>query len=261
MSLPIITICLVCKDLAGGEDPIVGQYPVKYWQADTGLVQPTNWPTETQPDGKLIITDLQLPPMGPIGPQPNIYVQICVPDKPLCEPIDPVSTPYAFSTGVQGGVPLYLLCIPTQGPYPPVTVIYKYQLLICVREDTLVNTVRGEVPIAQLQANDRVIDARGIARPLSSVVESGKTCDFVRIKKGAFGPAAPKMDLYIKRGHPILLDGKEVPCEALIDGHFVDEIHLDKPARIFTLATQSRNFVDMQGIMVGTWSEISLQYQ
>jgi len=97
-----------------------------------------------------------------------------------------------------------------------------------------------------------VIDHCGRATAVRSNVCTGSCASYVCIKEGAFGA---KQDLLIRPGHPLLIDGKEVPCEQLIDGVAVEEVTLERSGKLFTLVTERRTFVEMQGLQVGTWSE------
>jgi len=133
------------------------------------------------------------------------------------------------------------------------------QGIICVHEETLVKTPSGAKRIAEIQAGERCYDARGQVQRVERNLCSGATKKYVQIRRGALGKQLPSRDLLIARGHPLLLNGKEVPCEELIDGHMIQEIELEQPARLFTLCTEGRNFVDMQGLLVGTWSNDSLE--
>jgi len=125
----------------------------------------------------------------------------------------------------------------------------------CLRDDTLFRTPGGAVAISALRTGDLVFDHRGQLQPLVSNIALGSSKAFVRIQRGALGSDTPSEDLYIRAGHPVLVGGQELPCEWLVDGQRVDEVELEKPARIYTLCTESRTFVDMQGVLVGTWSQ------
>jgi len=129
------------------------------------------------------------------------------------------------------------------------------QVQPCLRDDTLVRTPHGAVAISALRAGDLVFDHRGQLQPLISNIAVGNSKAFVRIQRGALASDTPSADLYIRAGHPVLVAGKEVDCEKLVDGQRVEEVELEKPARIYTLCTESRTFVDMQGVLVGTWSQ------
>lgn len=130
---------------------------------------------------------------------------------------------------------------------------------ICVHEDTLVKTPNGVKRISEFEAGELCYDARGQLQRVEKNLCSGTTKKYVRIQRNALGKEQPSANLLIARGHPLLLNGKEVPCEELIDGHMIDEVELEQPARLFTLCTEGRGFVEMQGLLVGTWSHASLE--
>lgn len=127
-------------------------------------------------------------------------------------------------------------------------------VVICVLGDTLVLTPNGYKDIASLESGDLIINAKQQTEPILHNVVSGKSSSFICIQKGSLGEKIPMADLYIREGHPILLSGREIDCGELLDGHFTKRVTLEKPAQIYTLCTETRTFVNMQGVMVGTWS-------
>jgi hypothetical protein len=95
--------------------------------------------------------------------------------------------------------------------------------------------------------------------PIKRTVSTGKSSRFVKISAGALGAGCPAEDLLLTRGHPVLAGGKEIECEKLLNGSTITEVQLSRPAKIYTLATERRSFVRMQGLPVGTWSEAALE--
>jgi hypothetical protein len=183
-------------------------------------------------------------------------------------PITIVPNNQGFSTATQIpevgsiGQPTALFDMPQNlQPNPaPIVVTWAFQVAaICVRDTTLVSTTRGRIPIAEVHTGDRVLDCRGQLQPVLTNLFSGSSAELVLIKRGALGQQQPSEDLYIRKGHPLLVNGREIEPEHLIDGHNVVEVQLDEPARLYTLCTANRTFVDMQGLLVGTWSEAALE--
>jgi len=259
-----LTFCLFCKDDPNPPFPILGVLPIIFYDTLTGNPIPAplggNPPAPVDPNPQ--------PPAGKyvlnLPLDADVYVCIAVPDKDFCFQF--TQAPGFQLSGEFPNPPgPGMVCIPKgfvprdgEGNPIPTTVNYFYQLrqpVICLREDTLVKSGRGAVPICELRAGDEVYDARGRAERVERNIMSGSSREFVRIKRGAFGVEQPSAELFIKRGHPVLLAGQEVPCEQLIDGQLVDEVVLEKSARIYSLCTQRRTFVDMQGLHVGTWAE------
>lgn len=126
---------------------------------------------------------------------------------------------------------------------------------LCVSEGTLVNSDKQMIRIENLKAGCFVKSSKGKRMKIIDIVENGRSKNFVCISKNAFGEDRPYQDLLIKSGHPVLIDGKEIPCEELINEKNVREIEIGDVKRIFTLVTRKRSFVEMNGIFVGTWSK------
>jgi len=132
-------------------------------------------------------------------------------------------------------------------------------MMICVHEDTLVATPAGSQAISALRSGDLVSDVSGSAMLIKHTVSTGQSSRFVKINAGALGAGCPAEDLLLTRGHPVLAGGKEIECQKLLNGSTITEVQLSRPAKIYTLATERRSFVSMQGLPVGTWSEAALE--
>lgn len=127
----------------------------------------------------------------------------------------------------------------------------------CAAEGTLVTLASGaELPIEQLTSGSLLCDHRGrpvrIEQVIRFAVPSGR---FVRITRGALGQQQPSADLLIREGHPLLLEGRETLPESLVDNvQGVERAELEQPLHIYTLVTEQKQFVEMQGLLVATWS-------
>lgn len=126
----------------------------------------------------------------------------------------------------------------------------------CVHPDTTVMTPNGLIPIKSLKTGDKVIGFNGVPIKIEYNIKYIPTREYVKISKGALGSDLPSTDLLIRRGHPILLEGKETNCSDLINGNSICDIILDEPEHVWSLCTENRTFVMMNGIPVCTWSEI-----
>jgi len=132
-------------------------------------------------------------------------------------------------------------------------------LAICVHGDTLVSTPRGQLPIAQIEPGDIVFDAQGREQVVQRRLNNGKAVRFISIKEGALGPNVPSGDLLLTPGHPVLINGREIECQNLVDDSHITEVKLGKAAPVYNLCTVRRTFVSMQGCLVGTWSEAAYE--
>lgn len=77
---------------------------------------------------------------------------------------------------------------------------------------------------------------------------------FVRIRASALGRSQPSQDLLIREGHPLLLGGRETFPEVLLDTAGVEKIRLDRPVYVYTLVTEQKQYINIQGLMVSTWA-------
>lgn len=124
---------------------------------------------------------------------------------------------------------------------------------ICVAENTLVKMAERELVkrVQELCAGDRLLNDHGQAVPLLYAVKVGaKSKSFVQIPQHRFGEQAPERELLISQGHPILVDGFSVLPESCCD-----TMELEQGKDIYTLITPQREFVNMQGVHVATWSQ------
>lgn len=116
----------------------------------------------------------------------------------------------------------------------------------CVSEDSLIKTQRGWIEAGEIKSGDRVFtgptDSIVVHKNIRFMIPS---VDFIEL------PGQPK-NLLIKANHPIFEDGQEILASNSKDCQIVK---LSKPKKICTLITEKREFVDMSGIQVATWSE------
>jgi autotransporter passenger strand-loop-strand repeat protein len=133
----------------------------------------------------------------------------------------------------------------------------------CYRAGTRIRTERGEVPIEQLRAGDRVAAAFG---GMVEVVWLGyrrvdcrhqpKPGDVwpVRVAAGAFGEGLPAHDLWLSPDHAVYVDGVLIPIRHLVNGatitqDAVDEVmywHVELPVHdvIFADGLPAESYLD-----------------
>lgn len=121
----------------------------------------------------------------------------------------------------------------------------------CVHEDTLVSLASKErVRISSIKAGDLVLDHKSQPVRVISNVCSGRCNEFISLPANIIGS---ETDLLIRDGHPVLINGQEIECQDIYEGKTVT---LPGKARVFTLLTESKTFVRMNGgALVATWSE------
>ena len=130
----------------------------------------------------------------------------------------------------------------------------------CIAEGSQVKLANGrEVPIENLHAGQCAVGVRGQPIQLERVVRFELPArQFVQIEAGSLGHNVPSQNLLIRPGHPMLIAGKEVVPEQLIGRVAgINMVRLEQPVKYYTLLTGGRTFVDVQGLMVATWSTAS----
>ena len=165
----------------------------------------------------------------------------------------PIVAGQMYEINVSNGQWTPMLPNPT-GTQEPVAMAFE-RPCCCVHEDTLVALAnRTHVPISSIKAGDLVLDYRNQPVKVISNVCCGKQGQFVCLTGTILNCAS---DLLICSGHPLLLNGQEVECQNVRGGRVTQ---LDVKARVFTLVTERKTFVDMnQGAHVGTWSKAALE--
>ncbi len=96
---------------------------------------------------------------------------------------------------------------------------------LCFLPDTLIETPGGQARVQDLKIGDIVATWGGKQRPIAwigtgSVLATGGRrgpATPVIVRKGALGPNVPFRDLYVTKGHSLLLDGVLIPVEFLIN--------------------------------------------
>lgn len=123
---------------------------------------------------------------------------------------------------------------------------------VCVAAGTLVTLSNGETKrIDDLRAGDVLLGENGSTVPLLQLLKMRcPTNAFQRIEADRFGLGCPERELLICAGHPIKIGNKVIMPE-----NVSSTIQLEQMKPVFTLLTAQRGFVDMQGLLVATWSE------
>lgn len=96
----------------------------------------------------------------------------------------------------------------------------------CYRRGTRIRTLRGEVPIEQLELTDEVLTASGRRRPVRWLGVRRIDCRRhprpssvwpIRIEAGALGARTPMRDLWVSPGHSLYLEGVLIQAENLVN--------------------------------------------
>lgn len=120
----------------------------------------------------------------------------------------------------------------------------------CVSEECPVATQRGWIRAGDVRSGDRVfVNSTDSVVVHHNVQFTVPAIEFIEIKSE---PA----NLLIKGNHPILENGHEVLAQ---DCKNATLVRLASPKRICTIVTENREFVNIAGQMVATWSEAAFQ--
>lgn len=125
----------------------------------------------------------------------------------------------------------------------------------CVHPLTKISTPNKLVNIKDIKAGDTILDINGNEVEVLYNIQGLRTDDFIVIKKDAFGTNKPLNDFYIREGHPLFIDNQEIDCQDLINNDTVRRVKLDDFVPIYSLCTENRIFVMMEGVPVCTWAK------
>lgn len=134
----------------------------------------------------------------------------------------------------------------------------KVYVIACVYGDTQVHVPGGFVEISKLLPNTVVIDSNYKEVNTLYTIKFCPTNSYIKISKDALAPNSPSKDLFIKNGHPILLNGKEVHPETLINGTTIVKAEMETTP-CYSLCTKDRIYVYMNNVAVCTWSEVDFK--
>lgn len=129
---------------------------------------------------------------------------------------------------------------------------------VCVAQGTCVETMDGEIEIQNLNPGVFVKDCNGNIDIVRMVVQNKVIPrQFLQCQTGCFGMGTPNKELLITKEHPLLVEGREVTGDILLDSQLsgVRMVNNSNVLPVFTLITDRRTFVKMNGVFVATWSE------
>lgn len=103
----------------------------------------------------------------------------------------------------------------------------------CFVRGTRILTPAGEVAVEKLVAGDLVVTASGTAKPIKwighralsgdEVLVSGGEQLPIKIQRFALSDTLPQRDLFVSRGHALLIDGVLVPAGDLVNGRTITQ--------------------------------------
>jgi len=134
----------------------------------------------------------------------------------------------------------------------------------CLHPNTQVLCAKEYKAISSLKQGDLVTDRHGQEQPILYNLQFDRSNDFILIPKGSLTSddscVLPCNDLLIRKGHPILLNGKTInPAKLIGKVEGVKKTKLNDPVPVYSLCMKKRNvYVIMEGIPVKTWSEYDI---
>jgi len=123
----------------------------------------------------------------------------------------------------------------------------------CLHEDTLISTVEGDKKIKDVRSGDQVYTVDDQIVEVINNIKFTPGKKFIHFQKSSISPNVPDHDIYITGGHPILVDGKDVEAQKLVNGNTIREVELDQAVDVYSLMTKDYIPVKTNGAMVFTW--------
>ena len=151
----------------------------------------------------------------------------------------------------------------------------------CYGRGTMILTATGERPVEELQIGDEVMTVDGVLRPVRWLGHRSFSARFLRngsrllpvtIRAGALGENLPNRDLSVSPGHSMLVDGKLVNADLLLNGvsvvraplgETIDYVHveLDSPDAVIANGAPSETYVnDANRRQFENWESYVLRY-
>ncbi len=134
------------------------------------------------------------------------------------------------------------------GPYPtdPIPPIVYSATACCITEDTILKTNRGVLKANEIKPGDYLFRHDGSPIQIHKNVRFMIPCrEFVEL-------GLPGSEFLIMENHPIFEDGKEILAKDSINAKLITGI---QPKIVHTFITEKRDFIDISGVAVGTWSQ------
>lgn len=125
---------------------------------------------------------------------------------------------------------------------------------VCVAQGTQLETEVGPISIENLRPGQIVRSGESWCQ-VDQVAEMRHIPgELIQCEANCFGPNSPSQGgLTITSSHPMLINGFEVNGQQLLDQVPGVQRVRNHTTKVFTLITKERTFVNMNGVLVGTW--------
>jgi hypothetical protein len=129
----------------------------------------------------------------------------------------------------------------------------------CLHPNTRIKTQNGYTPICSINVNDYVYKANGKEiKVLYNIKFLSKNTDFIKISKGSLGNGLPFNDIHITKGHPLILNNREVLCGTLINNRTIKEIKMES-THVYAICASKRIGIMTEGIPILTWEKTEFE--
>lgn len=130
----------------------------------------------------------------------------------------------------------------------------------CLHPNTKVSVLNTDgtiknIPISEIKSGDTVIKYDGTPLKVINNAQLHIKYNFIEIRPHTLGHNMPNESLLITDKHPILHQGKEVlPSKLMENYEGITNCVLSDPVHVYTLITEERTAVIMNGMYVYTWN-------
>jgi hypothetical protein len=134
----------------------------------------------------------------------------------------------------------------------------------CLVSGTSIATSEGSVFVEDLSIGTMVLTASGESRPVRWLGHRGIDCVRhpnpaavwpVRIQAGAFAPNQPARDLWISRGHSVLVDGVLMQAETLVNGATIVQVPRER-VEYWHVELDSHDVLLAEGLPTETYLDV-----
>lgn len=124
---------------------------------------------------------------------------------------------------------------------------------ICLHENTIIKTSKGNKQIKDIRSGDTVYDMNGSQMEVIHNIRFTITNTYISIAKDAFKYNVPNNEVLITSGHPISLNGEEVQPRDMINDSTIKYVYMDKSTPIYSICTKGRQPIQMHNMGIYTW--------
>jgi hypothetical protein len=138
--------------------------------------------------------------------------------------------------------------------------VFRTGAVPCLHPNTLVQCLNEIKPICEVKSGDKVIDVSNTEHEVLYNMKFAPASDFIKIEKNALGENQPVNDIFIRKGHLILFNGKPTDPRRLTKKYKgVRKCELTDAVPVWSLCTKKKTYIMMEGIPVASWSDKEIQ--